>query len=83
MYLASLHCQLLNRKQTSLSLALIPLDCFVAVTTQDVDIDTSIKTTYPQIYVVYDDVSEIWVNVSQTIQIQGLVPTIKILVGSE
>ncbi|KAL4216453.1 dipeptidylpeptidase [Mactra antiquata] len=58
------HCQVLNRKQTCISLVLIPVECFIE---DDIDDGKEMNTTsthnYPSIYIVHEDTSEIWVNV--------------------
>ncbi|XP_053386978.1 dipeptidyl peptidase 9-like [Mercenaria mercenaria] len=58
------HCQLLNRKQTHLSLVLIPTQCFIVTkATEDVDMEATQSEKYPNLHVIHEDASEIWVNV--------------------
>lgn len=58
------HCQLLNRKQTQMSLVLIPVECFIVTTIpEDDEMETIQSQKYPNLHVIHEDSSEIWVNV--------------------
>ena len=63
-FYCSVYVQTLNRKQSHLNLALIPVGCFVAMQTEDEDMPSINGRKYPPIHVIYEDTSEIWVNVS-------------------
>ena len=55
----------MNRSQMRLSLILIPLECFIPVAT-DTDVEMpeyDYSTSYPSLQVIYEDFSDIWVNV--------------------
>lgn len=59
------YAQLMNRSQMRLSLILIPMECFIPVA-MDTDVEMSeyeYSTNYPPLQVIYEDFSEIWVNV--------------------
>lgn len=56
------YCQLLNRKQTHLSLVLIPAECFVVA--EDVaNVTLATKQKLPPVHVIHEENSEIWINV--------------------
>ena len=67
--ICSVYVQMVDRKQSRLCLALVPVDCFVPVTS-DPEMELSYyqecNTTYPPIQVIYEDTSDIWINVSRT-----------------
>ena len=60
----SVYVQTLNRKQTHLTLALIPVECFIVMATEDVEMPSIEGRKYPPIHVICEDFSDIWVNVS-------------------
>ena len=56
----------MNRSQMRLSVILIPLECFIPVAT-DTDVEMpeyDYSTSYPSLQVIYEDYSDVWVNVS-------------------
>ena len=59
----SVYVQTLNRKQNRLTLALIPVECFV-VMSEDVEMPSLEEKKFPPLHVIYEDISDIWVNVS-------------------
>ena len=59
----SVYVQTLNRKQNRLTLALIPVECFV-VMSDDVEMPSLEEKKFPPLHVIYEDFSDIWVNVS-------------------
>ena len=65
----SIHCQLLTRRQTSLSVALIPIECFSIYNvsgTQSSKQGAGQTTKATPIYVIHEEISDVWVNVSMT-----------------
>ena len=59
------YAQLMNRSQMRLSVILIPLECFIPVAT-DTDVEMpeyDYSTSYPSLQVIYEDYSDVWVNV--------------------
>lgn len=62
----SIHCQLLTRRQTSLTVALIPVERFSLYTVSGTQSTKGAGHTGKStpIYVIHEEVSEIWVNVS-------------------
>ena len=58
-----MYVQTLNRKQNRLTLALIPVECFV-VMSDDVEMPSLEEKKFPPLHVIYEDISDIWVNVS-------------------
>ncbi|XP_063439501.1 dipeptidyl peptidase 9-like isoform X1 [Mytilus trossulus] len=59
------YAQLMNRPQMRLSLILIPMECFIPVA-MDTDVEMSdydYNMNYPPLQVIYEDFSDVWVNV--------------------
>ena len=63
-FISSAYVQTLNRKQNQLTLAIIPVECFVVMATDDEEMPSIEGRKYPPIHVIYEDTSDIWVNVS-------------------
>lgn len=60
------YVQIMNRQQTRLALVLIPLECFIPVNSDpDMELNYYYECTnnYPPLQVIYEDTSDIWINV--------------------
>ena len=63
-YCFSVYVQTLNRKQSHLTLALIPVECFIVIASEDEEMPSVEGRKFPPIHVIYEDTSDVWVNVS-------------------
>jgi hypothetical protein len=59
----SVYAQLMSRSQQRLCMLLIPLECFVAVA-EEGDMSSFDRTKYPPIHCIYEELSDVWINVS-------------------
>ncbi|PVD36403.1 hypothetical protein C0Q70_03386 [Pomacea canaliculata] len=57
------YAQLMDRSQQHLCLLLIPLECFVPVSEDDVEMHSFDHSKYPPVQCIYEETSSIWINV--------------------
>lgn len=61
----------MDRSQQHLCLLLIPLECFVPVSEDDVEMHSFDHSKYPPVQCIYEETSSIWINVRNVVTMQN------------